>query len=47
MLGGEWTALNINIDACNAGIKQTRFDMMFGGFNAFINSALVRRIFIS
>lgn len=30
--------LNINIEACNAGIKQTRFDMMFGGFNAFINS---------
>ncbi len=30
--------LNINIDACNAGIKQTRFDMMFGGINTFISS---------
>lgn len=30
--------LNINIEACNAGIKQTRFDMMFGGINTFINS---------
>ncbi|TLU67872.1 peptidase domain-containing ABC transporter [Enterobacter sp. MF024] len=30
--------LNINIDACNAGIKQTRFDMMFGGINTFITS---------
>ncbi|WP_159566135.1 peptidase domain-containing ABC transporter [Budvicia diplopodorum] len=30
--------LNINIDACNAGIKQTRFDMMYGGVNALISS---------
>ncbi|MEM0653336.1 peptidase domain-containing ABC transporter [Klebsiella huaxiensis] len=30
--------LNINIDACNAGIKQTRFDMMFGGINTLISS---------
>lgn len=30
--------LNLNIDACNAGIKQTRFDMMFGGINTFITS---------
>ncbi len=30
--------LNINIDACNAGIKQTRFDMMFSGINTFISS---------
>jgi len=30
--------LNINIDACNAGIKQTRFDMMFSGVNTFISS---------
>lgn len=30
--------LNINIDACNAGIKQTRFDMMYGGINTFISS---------
>lgn len=30
--------LNINIDACNASIKQTRFDMMFGGINTFISS---------
>ncbi|WP_264985522.1 ABC transporter transmembrane domain-containing protein, partial [Klebsiella variicola] len=28
----------INIDACNAGIKQTRFDMMFSGINTFISS---------
>lgn len=33
---GHW--LNINIDACNAGLKQTRFDMMFGGVNTFISS---------
>ncbi len=25
--------LNLNVDASNAGIKQTRFDMMFGGIN--------------
>lgn len=30
--------LNINIDACNAGIKQTRFDMLYGGINTFISS---------
>jgi len=30
--------LNINIEACNAGIKQTRFDMMFSGVNTFISS---------
>lgn len=30
--------LNINIDACNAGIKQTRFDMMFSGINTFITA---------
>ncbi|MFY9996866.1 MAG: peptidase domain-containing ABC transporter [Leclercia sp.] len=30
--------LNINIEACNAGIKQSRFDMMFGGINTFISS---------
>ncbi len=30
--------LNINIDACNAGIKQTRFDMMFSGINTLISS---------
>lgn len=30
--------LNLNIDACNAGIKQTRFDMLFGGINTFISS---------
>lgn len=30
--------LNINIDACNAGIKQTRFDMMFSGINTFIST---------
>ncbi|WP_058912475.1 peptidase domain-containing ABC transporter [Entomohabitans teleogrylli] len=30
--------LNINIEACNAGIKQTRFDMLFGGINTFISS---------
>ncbi|MEQ0052663.1 peptidase domain-containing ABC transporter [Klebsiella sp. JN_Kp127] len=30
--------LNLNIDASNAGIKQTRFDMMFGGINTFITS---------
>lgn len=30
--------LNINIDASNASIKQTRFDMMFGGVNTFITS---------
>lgn len=30
--------LNLNIDACNAGIKQTRFDMMFGGINTLISS---------
>lgn len=31
--------LNTNIDASNAGLKQTRFDMLFGGINTFINSA--------
>ncbi|MBE8893624.1 peptidase domain-containing ABC transporter [Klebsiella grimontii] len=30
--------LNINIEACNAGIKKTRFEMMFGGINTFISS---------
>lgn len=30
--------LNIKIDASNASIKQTRFDMMFGGVNTFITS---------
>ncbi|MDD9651789.1 peptidase domain-containing ABC transporter [Klebsiella pasteurii] len=30
--------LNLNIDACNAGIKQTRFDMMFSGINTLISS---------
>jgi ATP-binding cassette subfamily B protein RaxB len=30
--------LNLNVDASNAGIKQTRFDMMFGGINTFITS---------
>ncbi|WP_330983307.1 MULTISPECIES: peptidase domain-containing ABC transporter [Enterobacterales] len=30
--------LNINIEACNAGIKQTRFDMLYGGVNAFITT---------
>jgi len=30
--------LNINIDACNARIKQTRFDMLFSGINTFISS---------
>lgn len=30
--------LNLNIDACNAGIKQTRFDMLFSGINTFISS---------
>ncbi|WP_330398948.1 ABC transporter transmembrane domain-containing protein, partial [Clostridioides difficile] len=28
----------MNIDACNAVIKQTRFDMMFSGINTFISS---------
>ncbi|HFF8588564.1 TPA: peptidase domain-containing ABC transporter, partial [Raoultella ornithinolytica] len=31
--------LNTNIDVSNAGLKQTRFDMLFGGINTFINSA--------
>lgn len=31
--------LNTNIDISNAGLKQTRFDMLFGGINTFINSA--------
>jgi len=30
--------LNTNIDTCNASLRQTRFDMMFGGINTFINS---------
>ncbi len=30
--------LNLNIDACNAGIKQTRFDMLFSGVNTFIST---------
>ncbi|MBZ6709768.1 peptidase domain-containing ABC transporter [Klebsiella quasipneumoniae] len=30
--------LNLNVDASNAGIKQTRFDMTFGGINTFITS---------
>ncbi|CAM4411201.1 peptidase domain-containing ABC transporter [Klebsiella africana] len=30
--------LNINIEACNAGIKQTRFDMLFSGINTFITA---------
>lgn len=33
----DW--LNTNIDVSNAGLKQTRFDMLFGGINTFINSA--------
>ena len=31
--------LNTNSDGSNAGLKQTRFDMLFGGINTFINSA--------
>ncbi|HHJ4612241.1 TPA: peptidase domain-containing ABC transporter [Raoultella ornithinolytica] len=31
--------LNTNIDVSNAGLKQTRIDMLFGGINTFINSA--------
>ncbi|MFU8373502.1 peptidase domain-containing ABC transporter [Raoultella ornithinolytica] len=31
--------LNTNIGVSNAGLKQTRFDMLFGGINTFINSA--------
>lgn len=30
--------LNINIEACNAGIKQSRFDMLYSGVNSFISS---------
>lgn len=30
--------LNLNIDACNAAIKQSRFDMLFGGINTLISS---------
>lgn len=30
--------LNTNIDASNATLRQTKFDMMFGGVNSFINS---------
>lgn len=30
--------LNTNIDVCNASLRQTRFDMLFGGINTFINS---------
>lgn len=30
--------LNTNIDVCNVNLKQTRFDMLFGGINTFINS---------
>jgi len=30
--------LNTNIDVSNASLKQTRFDMLFGGINTFINS---------
>lgn len=30
--------LNTNIDVSNATLKQTRFDMLFGGINSFINS---------
>ncbi|MDP1007799.1 ABC transporter transmembrane domain-containing protein, partial [Klebsiella pneumoniae] len=32
----QW--LTLHIEACNAGIKQTRFDMMFGGINTFITT---------
>lgn len=30
--------LNTNIDVSNASLRQTRFDMLFGGINTFINS---------
>jgi len=30
--------LNLNIDAANTGIRQTRFDMFFTGVNTFINA---------
>lgn len=30
--------LNTNIDVSNVSLKQTRFDMLFGGINTFINS---------
>ncbi len=30
--------LNTNIDISNASLRQTRFDMLFGGINTFINS---------
>nr|WP_314422659.1 peptidase domain-containing ABC transporter [uncultured Erwinia sp.] len=30
--------LNTNIDTSNATLRQTKFDMMFGGINTFINS---------
>ncbi len=30
--------LNLNIDTTNAGIKQTKLDMMFGGINSFIGA---------
>lgn len=30
--------LNTNIDTSNASLRQTRFDMIFGGLNTFINS---------
>lgn len=33
---GDW--LNLNIDAANTGIRQTRFDMFFSGVNVFISS---------
>jgi ATP-binding cassette subfamily B protein RaxB len=30
--------LNTNIDVSNSSLRQTRFDMLFGGINTFINS---------
>ncbi|EKZ6372269.1 peptidase domain-containing ABC transporter [Klebsiella aerogenes] len=33
---GGW--LNLNIDAANTGVRQTRFDMFFSGINIFINT---------
>lgn len=34
--GANW--LNLNADAANSGIRLTRFNMLFGGINAFITS---------
>lgn len=33
---GGW--LNLNIDAANTGVRQTRFDMFFSGINIFIST---------